>query len=308
MHILFLFLDGVGLGADDAAHNPLAAATLPNLTALLGGRRLVASTFATTPRVEGARALAIATDACLGVEGAPQSATGQAAILTGRNAPREVGGHWGPKPNRAVADLIERETVFRTLAAAGRRAGLLSGYPPAYFAAIASGRRNYSAVPLAVTAAGLPLHTHADVRAGRAFGTDFTNAGWHTQLALTDVPVYAPAEAGRQLAAVARDYHFAFFEHWITDYVGHRGALAEGCALLESFDAMLGGLLAAWDDEAGLIVITSDHGNLEDLSHRHHTRNPVPTLVVGAARHAFADGLADLTGFVPGLHRVLGLG
>ena len=42
MKFLFLFMDGVGLGADDAEINPLAGAEMPNLTALLGGNRLVA--------------------------------------------------------------------------------------------------------------------------------------------------------------------------------------------------------------------------------------------------------------------------
>ena len=41
-HVLFLFLDGVGLGPDDPMVNPFAAARMPNLTELLEGRRLVA--------------------------------------------------------------------------------------------------------------------------------------------------------------------------------------------------------------------------------------------------------------------------
>jgi bisphosphoglycerate-independent phosphoglycerate mutase (AlkP superfamily) len=68
---------------------------------------------------------------------------------------------------------------------------------------------------------------------------------------------------------------------------------------------MLAGLLDAWDDDEGLIVLTSDHGNIEDLSQRGHTRNPVPTLVIGSARHVFTDGLTDLTGFTPGILRTL---
>lgn len=301
MHILFLFLDGVGLGADDPAHNPFSTARMPHLTGLLGGRRLLAD----TPRLETERALFIPTDACLGVDGPPQSATGQAAILTGLNAPRLAGGHWGPKPNRTVAEIIERASLYRRLRDHGLEAGLLSGYPPRYFDAIQSGRRNYSAVPLAVVAGGYPLMTVDDLRAGQAFSADFTGAGWHRELKITDVPVYDPPTAGRRLAEAARRYQFAFFEHWLTDYAGHRGELADAVALLETFDAVLGGLLAAWDDEAGMIVITSDHGNLEDLSHSHHTRNPVPTLIVGRARTAFADGLRDLTGFAPAILRML---
>jgi hypothetical protein len=294
-NLLLLFLDGVGLGADDPEHNPFATAHLPNLTELLDGRRLLAH----TPRSESARALFIPTDACLGVAGTPQSATGQATILTGRNVPQAIGYHWGPKPNAAIAEIIRRESLFLQLKRRGLEAALLSGYPARYFEAIASGRRSYSAVPLAVTAAGLPLFTAADLRAGRAFATDFTNQGWHTHLGLADVPLYEPRQAGRRLAEAARAYPFAFFEHWLTDYAGHRGSLAEARALLETFDAVLGGLLEAWEDASGLIIITSDHGNLEDLSHRRHTCNPVPTLIIGDARHAFADGLHDLTGFAP---------
>ena len=98
--------------------------------------------------------------------------------------------------------------------------------------------------------------------------------------------------------------HFSFFEHWITDYVGHRGTLAEARALLEEFDAVLGGLLAAWDDN-GLIIITSDHGNLEVLSHCHHTRNAVPTVVIGRERTAFADGIANLSQTAAAVLRLL---
>lgn len=286
--LLFLFLDGVGLGANDAAANPFVTAEIPTLMGLLGGQRPLAG----TPAGDYGRAVFVPTDACLGVGGPPQSATGQAAILTGRNVPLEIGGHWGPKPNAAVAEILRAGTIFSRLAERGARAALLNAYPQRYFDAIGSGRRSYSAVPLAVTAAGLPLFTGSDLRAGRALSADFTGAGWPEpgpDGALT------PEAAGRRLSALAGQYGFAFFEYWLTDYVGHRGDLDQARQLLARFDAVLAGLLATWDDSAGLIVITSDHGNLEALDHRHHTLNRVPTLVIGARRHAFAVGLSDLT-------------
>jgi len=298
MSVLLLFLDGVGLGPADPATNPFATAEIPNLMGLLGGQRPLAG----TPAGEYGRAVFVPTDACLGMPGPPQSATGQAAILTGRNVPREVGGHWGPKPSPAVAEILRAGTVFSRLAARGVPAALLNAYPQRYFDAIASGRRSYSAVPLAVTAAGLPLFTSADLRAGRALSADFTAEGWPEpgpNGALT------PEAAGRRLAALAALYGFAFFEYWLPDYVGHRGSLEEARQLLARFDLVLGGLLAAWDDTAGLIIITSDHGNLEALDHRHHTLNPVPTLVIGAARQAFARGLTDLTHLAPAIERCL---
>jgi hypothetical protein len=301
MRILFLFLDGVGLGAPDPDHNPFTTAEIPHLMGLLDGQR----PFAHTPRTETARSLFIPTDAALGVPGPPQSATGQAAILTGLNVPQMIGGHWGPKPNAEVAEIIQSESLFIKLKARGVEAALLSAYPPRYFEAIQSGRRNYSAVPLAVTAAGIPLCTVDDLRAGRALSADFTGEGWRTHLGITDAPVFTLREAGRRLAELAATRPFSFFEHWPPDFAGHRGTLAEARAVVERLDAVLGGLLEAWDDAAGLIVITSDHGNLEDLSHSHHTLNRVPTFVVGAERAAFARGLSDLTHFAPAILNTL---
>jgi 2,3-bisphosphoglycerate-independent phosphoglycerate mutase len=296
-HLLFIFLDGVGLGAADPAVNPLAAADLPTLTRLLGGQRLLAG----TPRLETERALFIPTDAGLGVPGLPQSATGQASILTGRNVPREIGRHWGPKPNAEVAAIIRQGTVFSRLAQRGLRAGLVNAYPQRYFDAIASGHRGYSAIPLAVTAAGLPLLTAEDLRAGRALSADFTGEGWPEPGA----PVLSLRQAGERLAQLAQAYRFAFYEHWLTDYVGHRGSLDEGRAVVEHLDAVLGGLLEAWDDASGLIVMTADHGNLEDLSQKHHTANRVPTLIIGDARREFGAGLVDLSGFAGRIEKYL---
>lgn len=298
--ILFVFFDGVGLGPDDPARNPFAAAEIPNLIGLLGGGPPLAG----LPRIETGRAIFIPTDASLGVPSPPQSATGQAAILTGLNVPALVGGHWGPKPNEAVVNIVKQNNIFQTL---GRRAALANAYPPRYFAAIRSGRRNYSTVPLAVTSAGLPLFTADDLRAGRAFSADFTGEGWRSDLKFSDTPVYSPREAGRRLAQSALGRAFTFFEHWPTDLVGHRGTLVEAIRLVEKLDAVLGGLLEAWDDSQGLIVVTSDHGNLEDMSTRHHSMNRVPTLIVGDARAAFAEDLTDLTGFVPAIRRALGI-
>lgn len=301
MHILFLFLDGVGLGPNDPAANPFATARLPTLTRLTGGRKWLAG----LARRDGPEATFIPTDAGLGVTGLPQSATGQAAILTGRNVPREIGRHWGPKPDAEIANLIRQHSLFKRLVQQGKTAALLNAYPERYFESIRSGRRVLSAVPLAVTAAGLPLFTTSDLQAGRALSADFTGEGWRTNLAIVAAPVYTLAEAGGKLAQLARRYHFSFFEHWPTDYAGHRGTLEEAIPLLERFDTVVAGLLETWRAEDGLIVITSDHGNIENIGDRRHTENRVPTLVIGPtqARHDFTAGLVDLTGFAPAILR-----
>jgi 2,3-bisphosphoglycerate-independent phosphoglycerate mutase len=301
--ILFLFLDGVGLGPDDPANNPFSVANMPNLTALLDGRRLTSETGS----LETDRASLLALDATLGVSGAPQSATGQAVLLTGRNIPAELGYHYGPKPNPDVAAYLRNGNLFHTLITAGRQVSFLDAYPPGYFAGIESGRRLYSAIPLASVSAGLPLLTGADLDAGRALAADFTGEGWRDRLHLPQTPVLSPEEAGHRLAHLAMQNDFAFFEYWLTDYAGHHQDMAAALELLSTLDAVLGGLLAAWDDAAGLILVTSDHGNMEDLSVRGHTLNPVPALVIGAPelRRRFTAGLAGLTDVAPAIERLL---
>jgi len=288
MRILFLFLDGVGLGADDSLTNPFARARMPRLQALLGGRKLVDW----GERAEESReyklhiyesATLLALDACLGVNGLPQSATGQAALLTGQNVSAALGYHYGPKPNPAVAEFLRNGNLFNSLLKAGLRTALLSAYPPRYFEAIRSGRRLFSAIPLAATSAGLPLLNLEDLRAGRALAADFTAQGWREHLGLSDVPILSLPQAGERLAKLAQEFEFSLFEYWLTDYAGHAQQMAPAVELLESFDQMLGGLIDHWEAETGLILLTSDHGNLEDLSTRRHTANPVPGLLVGAA-------------------------
>lgn len=293
MRILFLFLDGVGLGGEDPAVNPFARAEMPVLQDLLGGRRLTA---AAAP-FYGDRVVLLGLDAGLGVPGLPQSATGQAVLLTGINVPAELGYHYGPKPNPAVAAyLTGGETLFSWARAAGKRAALLNAYPPRYFEGIRSGKRLHSSIPLAVTSAGYTLFTQEDLASGRALSADFTGQGWRSLLGIQEAPVLSPPEAGRALGRLARECDFAMFEYWASDYAGHKQDMAWATSQLATFDQVLAGLLGVWDLEADLILVTSDHGNMEDLSARRHTGAPVPGLLIGRAGAQCAHGLSDLTG------------
>jgi hypothetical protein len=288
VHIFFM--DGVGLSGGDPATNPFAAARLPRLDALLGAGWW---TLGSGRRASGRASLA-PTDATMGMDGRPQSATGQATILTGLNVPRMVGEHYGPKPNAAVAEVIRRGSLFDEVVKAGGRAALLTPYPKGYFEAIDSGKRLLSAVPLAATSAGLALMTVDDLRAGRAVSPDFTGQGWRDHLGYADVPLLTLEEAGRRIAGLAAGYTFSFFEHWPTDQTGHRGTMEEAVAHLEALDVVLGALVDAWDDTNGLLIVTSDHGNLEEKAHRQHTRNPVPTVLAGRGHAAYAERIATL--------------
>lgn len=299
--VIFLFLDGVGLGSDDPATNPLAATNYPTLNDLLQDRKPVA----TTGRLSTPYAELIPTDAGLGVPGRPQSATGQAALLTGINASQRLGEHYGPRPDARVRAILDEGGIFRRLREAGRRTCFVNAYPQRYFDAVRRGKRLLSALPYAATAAGQTLFTIDDLRAGRALAADFTNEGWRRELGYTDVPVYTPGEGGRQLWTIAQEYDFLFFEHWYTDVLGHARDLAGAVANFERFDAFLGGLLEVADLDNTLIIVTSDHGNVEDCRHGKHTENPALTLLVGAERQQLAGQIYQLTDFVGVVERFL---
>src|SRR5215203_4556463 len=158
MRVLFLFLDGIGLGENNQGINPFANANMSHLTELLDGRLLIKQ----SAPFHGERASLVAVDARVGVDGLPQSATGQAMLLTGINISKELGYHYGPKPNPEVAAFLNGDTLFSKCVQAGKKAALLNAYPPRYFDGIDSGKRLYSSIPLGVIKAGLPLFTDTD--------------------------------------------------------------------------------------------------------------------------------------------------
>jgi hypothetical protein len=305
MKILFLFLDGIGLGDNDPEKNPFVRAQMPHLRSLLGGRALIRE----SAPFEGERISLVALDAGLGVKGLPQSATGQAVLLTGVNIPARLGYHYGPKPNPEVAAFLEDETLFSKTVRAGKTTALLNAYPPRYFDGIDSGKRLYSSIPLGLTNAGIPLFTHEAYFEGRALSADFTGEGWHTFLGFPNAPSFEPYPAGVKLAELARGYDFSFFEYWASDYAGHKQDMDSAVRQLEIFDSVLQGLLATWQDEDGLIVLTSDHGNMEDLSTRKHTDAKVPLLLFGekSIRDEFKQNVHDLTGIAPAISKLLKL-
>lgn len=302
MRVLFIFLDGIGLGENDPEINPFARAKMPNLNRMLDGRSLLkdAAPF------HGERATLLAIDPSVGVSGLPQSATGQGILMTGINIPAELGYHYGPKPNPEVAAFLGDGTLFSKFTNAGKKSALLNAYPPRYFDGIDSGKRLYSSIPLAVTKAGLGLFRHEDLFAGRALSADFTGAGWRTMLGFPAAPTLDAYHAGRKLVTLANEYNFSLFEYWASDYAGHKQQMENAVELMETFDGVLGGLLDEINEDELLVLVTSDHGNMEDLSTRKHTDANVPALIIGnkSAREEFARDMEDLTDIAPAIWKL----
>ncbi len=303
MHIIIIFLDGIGLGEDNTEINPFAAMTAPTLHALSDGQRWLRD----TPRTESSRAIFIPTDTRLGVPGRPQSATGQAAIVTGRNVPAEIGEHYGPKPTADIRAMLAEDNLFKRVVDQGGTAALINPFPPGFFERLNRGKMLPSSIQSAVLAAGISMFTEEHYYRGEAISPDWTGEGWRDFLKYPDAPLYTPEEAGKLLGNLSRQRTLTFFSTWITDEIGHRGPFENGVAFMERFDRVMAGLLSEWDDDEGLIIITSDHGNFEVQGDRRHTENQIPTVVIGNARHQFAEGFSSLMDITPGVLRVLGM-
>jgi len=303
MKLLFLFMDGVGLGGDDPNINPFIRAAMPNMDHLLEGNKLIANGHKTSSVsgqriIQTQRASLLALDACLGIDGSPQSASGQASLLTGKNVPAILGFHDGPKPNPMIMDILREGTLFSQVNQHERGAALLNAYPPRYFKSIETGYRLPGVIAYSASNAEMQLKTMDDLYHGDAISADFTAQGWHSHLGLTDTPLLNPIQAGERLMELSDAYELAFFEYWLTDVAGHQQDMQAACDLLEMFDSVLGGLVNSWDDDSGLIMITSDHGNIEDLSTRRHTRNDVPVILIGSPelRKQFINELYQISG------------
>jgi hypothetical protein len=284
MRTLLIFVDGLGIGTR-GAHNPLDR---------LRDAAMPLAIFADEEPELPHDGLLVRTDACLGVEGRPQSASGQTTILTGINAPALLGYHKQGFPNEAMRELIREHSVFLQLKRAGIEPNTFANaYTPRFFQ---TRPRWVSATTVAVEAAGMRFRELEDLRHGQAVYQDFTNE--LVREAGFDVEPRTPEQAAEVLAALVAAHRFTLYEYFITDRVGHAQDMDAALTVLTKLARFVRAVVERVDLSETTVLLTSDHGNIEDLSIRNHTRNLVPTLVWGARRAGVGRRirtLADIT-------------
>jgi len=291
MRTLLIFVDGLGIGTR-GAHNPLDR---------LGEMAAPLAVFeGEDPQLPHDGRLA-PTDACLGIEGRPQSASGQTTILTGINVPALLGYHKQGFPNEAMRSIIREHSIFLQL----RRAGIepntfANAYTPRFFT---ERPRWVSATTVAVEAARLRFRELGDLQRGNAVYQDFTNrlvveAGY-------EVALRTPEEAAQVLAALVAAHRFTLYEYFLTDRAGHAQDMDAALRILSGLARFVRSVLAQVDLHATTVILTSDHGNIEDLSLRNHTRNFVPTLAWGARRELVQRRVRTLADITPAIIETL---
>ena len=285
-NVLLFFIDGLGIGTR-GPHNPFdGLEEVAPLAIFQAERTLVPFDGVLAP-----------TDACMGVAGRPQSASGQTTILTGINAPAAIGYHKQGFPNQALLDIIREHSIFVQLKKAGiHPIAFANTYTRAFFE---SRPRWVSATTAAVEAAGLSFNTLPDLIAGRAVYQDFTNA---TLIERGEtVKLRTPEEAGDVLSDIVAANKFTLYEYFITDKIGHAQDREAANRVLPMLGRFIRTLLAKLDLERSTVILTSDHGNIEDLSVRNHTLNPVPTIVWGKGREMIASRTRSLVDITPAI-------
>lgn len=296
MSFYFIFWDGVGYGKKNPSVNPFFSASLPTLRKLfhnslpsLHHKYFTDTTASFSP-----------VNATLRVAGLPQSGTGQATIMTGINASQYIGKHFGPYPYSTLVPIIKEQNLFQQLKERNRTFYFVNGFPKKYLDFLNDHRKRIPTIALSYISTGKTLSSHHEIQNGEAISADITGSRWE-ELGHAEVTAVSPLEAGKKFYRLGKNYDLIFFEYFVPDYAGHKQDMKLSVEALERMDGFLGGILEHFDDKQDILLMISDHGNIEDLSVRTHTRNPVPLIMIGKDREYFSSRIKNLTHITPAI-------
>jgi 2,3-bisphosphoglycerate-independent phosphoglycerate mutase len=282
--VFLFFVDGLGIGEPDPEKNPCASPDIKLLNHFIGEK------FPKTILMNG---FACSLDAALGVPGLPQSATGQTTLLTGHNAAKLLGYHLPGFPNEKLRRLIYDHSILKKIRDAGKTGGFINAYTPLYFKyGPEKLRKRLSVTSHATLASGFQFFNLDDVRQERSIYQEFTNQSLIEKG--HQLPVYSPEKAGQILAQAIQQLDFSLYEYFQTDRAGHSGNWDFARGALLKIEQLLLTVLSTVNLSGMTIIFTSDHGNIEDLSVRTHTRNPAMTLIWGYQAEILARRLQSI--------------
>lgn len=285
-----IFIDGIGIGKKDFEFNPFFKYNFKSLLEIFGQIPSLENQFFSSSGF-----YLFPTDARLGVEGFPQSGTGQTSIFCGLNAPEFVGKHFGPYPYSTTIPIIKEKNIFKHYKNLNRKAFFANAYPQVFFDYLNSGKSRLSVTSLSYLSAGMKLNNETDVLNGTALTAEITNERWNSKLNY-NLPVINPQTAAERLLKLANENDFTLYEFFLTDHLGHGRIKNEFEQIFSNIDLFLLHLMKNIPNHLTFIVC-SDHGNLEDLSIKTHTLNPALTITGGKHAVLLAESITDISQF-----------
>ncbi|MBN1893380.1 alkaline phosphatase family protein [bacterium] len=290
MAFLFLFIDGLGTGERDASKNPCAHPGIRHLACFSGDPAGSAC---------GCKPI----DANLGMPGLPQSATGQTALFTGINAAECIGRHLAGFPNRELRGILKEHSLLKRMCEMGRKTVFYNAYRPIFFSLPEEKKWKLSATTVITLAAGLSFRTLTDLGDGKALYHDLTNESLIQRG--FDIPLFTVEQAAHILAGALREHDFILYEYFLTDHAGHSQDIGSAAAEIRKLDRWTDRLLDGIRPE-DTVLLTSDHGNIEDLSVKTHTRNPAMMRIWGPGRDFLENRIRSIQDVTPAVIEWMG--
>lgn len=271
---LMIFVDGIGIGENNPDINPFFKYGFKTFSNIFGELPYIGN----IPLRSDDKILS-GIDASLGVEGLPQSGTGQTSIFAGINAQKIIGQHFGPYPYSTLVPILKKVNIFKSFHERGLKTTFVNAYPKVFFDYINSGKKRLSVTSLSCLLSGVKLRKAKELHSGKALSAEIDNSRWVSKLNYK-VPVIKPRTAAKRLIKLSEGNHFTLFEYFLSDHIGHGRIKDEFLKIFNTFDDFLFHLFDLIPSQMNLIIC-SDHGNLEDISIKTHTRNPALVIFAG---------------------------
>ncbi len=282
---IIIFLDGVGIGENDPGINPFFQTSFKFFNDIFGQ-----TPHLKNQHLQSSNKFLFPIDACMGIEGFPQSGTGQTSIYCGFNAAKEIGKHFGPYPYSTLKPFLEKDNIFQSLKEAGLSINFANAFPKIFFDYINSGRKRLNVTSLMALYSNIKFFDVDDLLNGDSVSAEITNRRWVEKLNY-DIPIISAEEAAMRLLNIGRKNNFTLFEYFHTDHIGHGRLASEKDLLLSDLDIFLHTILDNVDENITLLIC-SDHGNLENIKIKSHTRNPA----IGITAGKYAEQLKNRIG------------
>lgn len=303
--VVLIFLDGVGIGARNAT-NPFFLIQPECLPFYQGGGKIPG----------GSEVIPI--DCSCSIPGIPQSATTQTALFSGTFGPELGEFHRGGYPDQRLRKIILKRNLLSELQENGLKVRFFNAYPyhsqwfhPPNLTILEDGRLEFSeefprqwrrmisvTTCLLLSIKQFPFDEN-DLSKGRALYQDYSNQTLVDRGA--DLPIVSPEEAGNIIFNGSRKADFLLYEYFQTDIYAHRRSMEECLTLIRNLDILLKTLLSKLNPSEDTLILTSDHGNLEDLSRRDHSLNPVPLIIWGKGREKLRSGITRTEEITPAI-------
>ena len=290
-----IFLDGVGIGKKDPDVNPFFKYGFNSFKTLFGAIPSLENSI-----LVGNNKYLFPADANLNMKGLPQSGTGQTSLFCGYNAVKQAGKHYGPFPHSSTLTRLKDEHVLVHYSKVKNGAFFANAYPKIFFDYLKSGRKRLGVTATCCRLNEIKFNTVSDVRRGNALTSEVINDRWNEKLEY-NLPLIKPQTAARRLLRAATKYKFTLYEYYLLDHLGHLRIKNEFRHICNTIDLFIFTILTEFNEKNLTIIICSDHGNVEDLSSKTHTRNPSLTITAGKYAEELFNSVKSIKDIKPAI-------